>query len=134
MTIQQTLSIIKPDAVERNLIDLIINLIKENGLKIVESRMVQLSREEAEIFYSLHKNKSFFNSLVSYMASNKVMVLKLEGENAVEKYRKLMGSTDPKDADTGTIRELYAENKERNSVHGSDSIESAETEIKFFFG
>ena len=80
------------------------------------------------------KNKSFFNSLVSYMASNKVMVLKLEGENAVEKYRKLMGSTDPKDADTGTIRELYAENKERNSVHGSDSIESAETEIKFFFG
>ena len=130
---EQTLSIIKPDAVERKLIGSIISLIEGNELKIIEARMLRLSRQEAEKFYNIHKTKPFFESLVNYISSNKIVALKLEGKDAINKYRKLMGSTDPDNADEGTIRKLFAESKERNSVHGSDSIENAKTEIKFFF-
>jgi len=133
MSTQQTLSIIKPDAVERNLIGSIISLIEKNGLKIIEARMLQLSKEDAEKFYLIHKDKPFFSSLINYMTSNKILVLKIEGENAIDEYRKLMGSTDPSNADSGTIRKLFAESIERNSVHGSDTIENANIEIKFFF-
>ena len=133
MSTQQTLSIIKPDAVERNLIGSIISLIEKNGLKIIEARMLQLSREDAENFYLIHKDKPFFSSLINYMTSNKILVLKIEGKNAIDEYRKLMGSTDPSNADSGTIRKLFAESIERNSVHGSDTIENANIEIKFFF-
>ena len=133
MSTQQTLSIIKPDAVERNLIGSIISLIEKNGLKIIEARMLQLSKKDAENFYLIHKDKPFFGSLINYMTSNKILVLKIEGENAIDEYRKLMGSTDPSNADSGTIRKLFAESIERNSVHGSDTIENANTEIKFFF-
>ena len=133
MSTQQTLSIIKPDAVERNLIGSIISLIEKNGLKIIEARMLQLSKEDAEKFYLIHKDKPFFSSLINYMTSNKILVLKIEGENAIDEYRKLMGSTDPSNADSGTIRKLFAESIERNSVHGSDTIENADVEIKFFF-
>lgn len=133
MEIQQTLAIIKPDAIERNLIGLIIGLIEKNKLKIIEAKILKLTKQEAEIFYEVHKEKPFFNSLINYMTSNKIMALKIEGEDAVNKYRKLMGSTDPESADEGTIRKLYAESKERNSVHGSDSVENSDIEIKFFF-
>ena len=133
MEMDQTLSIIKPDAVERKLIGSIISLIEGNELKIIEARMLRLSRQEAEKFYNIHKTKPFFESLVNYISSNKIVALKLEGKDAINKYRKLMGSTDPDNADEGTIRKLFAESKERNSVHGSDSIENAKTEIKFFF-
>ncbi len=133
MLLEQTLSIIKPDAVERNLIGSIINLIEKNGLKVLEMKMLRLSKEDAEQFYHVHKDKPFFNSLIDYMVSNKIVALKLQGENAVNIYRNLMGSTYPSDAQPETIRKLFAESKERNSVHGSDSIESAEKEIKFFF-
>ncbi len=133
MEMEQTLSIIKPDAVERKLIGSIISLIEGNELKIIEARMLRLSRQEAEKFYNIHKTKPFFESLVNYISSNKIVALKLEGKDAINKYRKLMGSTDPDNADEGTIRKLFAESKERNSVHGSDSIENAKTEIKFFF-
>ena len=133
MEMEQTLSIIKPDAVERKLIGSIISLIEGNELKIIEARMLRLSRQEAEKFYNIHKTKPFFESLVNYISSNKIVALKLEGKDAINKYRKLMGSTAPDNADEGTIRKLFAESKERNSVHGSDSIENAKTEIKFFF-
>ena len=133
METEQTLSIIKPDAVERKLIGSIISLIEGNELKIIEARMLRLSRQEAEKFYNIHRTKPFFESLVNYISSNKIIALKLEGKDAINKYRKLMGSTDPDNADEGTIRKLFAESKERNSVHGSDSIENAKTEIKFFF-
>jgi len=133
MEMEQTLSIIKPDAVERKLIGSIISLIEGNELKIIEARMLRLSRQEAEKFYNIHRTKPFFESLVNYISSNKIIALKLEGKDAINKYRKLMGSTDPDNADEGTIRKLFAESKERNSVHGSDSIENAKTEIKFFF-
>ena len=101
--------------------------------QFIEAKILKLTKQEAEIFYEVHKEKPFFNSLINYMTSNKIMALKIEGEDAVNKYRKLMGSTDPESADEGTIRKLYAESKERNSVHGSDSVENSDIEIKFFF-
>ena len=133
MALEETLSIIKPDAIERNLIGSIISLIEKNGLKVMEVRMLQLSRDNAEEFYSIHKDRPFFKSLVDYMTSNKIVALKLKGDNAVNAYRDLMGATDPEDAKPETIRKLFAESKERNSVHGSDSIENAKKEIEFFF-
>lgn len=133
MAQEETLSIIKPDAVERNLIGSIVSMIEKNGLKVMEARMLQLSRSDAEEFYSIHKDKPFFSSLIDYMISSKIVALKLSGDDAVNTYRNLMGATDPAEAKPGTIRQLFAESKERNSVHGSDSTENAKREIKFFF-
>ena len=133
MSQEETLSIIKPDAVERNLIGSIVSMIEKNGLKIIEAKMLQLSRSDAEEFYSIHKDKPFFSSLIDYMISSKIVALKLSGDDAVNTYRNLMGATDPAEAKPGTIRQSFAESKERNSVHGSDSTENAKREIKFFF-
>tara|TARA_B100000131_G_C17796846_1_gene483713 strand:+ start:194 stop:598 length:405 start_codon:yes stop_codon:yes gene_type:complete len=133
MAQEETLSIIKPDAVERNLIGSIVSMIEKNGLKVMEARMLQLSRSDAEEFYSIHKDKPFFSSLINYMISSKIVALKLSGDDAVNTYRNLMGATDPAEAKPGTIRQFFAESKERNSVHGSDSTENAKREIKFFF-
>ena len=133
MSQEETLSIIKPDAVERNLIGSIVSMIEKNGLKVMEARMLQLSRSDAEEFYSIHKDKPFFSSLIDYMISSKIVALKLSGDDAVNTYRNLMGATDPAEAKPGTIRQSFAESKERNSVHGSDSLENAKIEIDFFF-
>tara|TARA_Y100000590_G_scaffold169037_1_gene193544 strand:+ start:227988 stop:228395 length:408 start_codon:yes stop_codon:yes gene_type:complete len=133
MAIEHTLSIIKPDAINRNIIGSIINLIEKNGLQIIEAKMLQLSKEQAKAFYSIHNGEPYFDSLVEYITSGKIMVLKLEGDNAITRYREIMGSTDPEHAEEGTIRKIFAESMQKNSVHGSDSSESAETEIKFFF-
>ena len=130
---QKTLSIIKPDAFKRNLLGRINSKIEEKGLKILASKTVKLSQERAEKFYEVHKDRPFFSSLVSFMTSGKVQVQVLEGENAVKDYRDVMGATNPDEADDGTIRKLYAESIEANSVHGSDSEENAKIEIDFFF-
>ena len=130
---QKTFSIIKPDAVRRNLIGHINQIIESSGLKILASKKMYLTKNQAEIFYEVHKERPFFNSLVEYMISGPVQVQVLEGEKAVEKYRKIMGATNPAEAEQGTIRKLYAETIEANSVHGSDSEENAEIEISFFF-
>tara|TARA_B100001175_G_scaffold307188_1_gene306114 strand:- start:426 stop:845 length:420 start_codon:yes stop_codon:yes gene_type:complete len=133
MSLQQTLCIIKPDAIERNIIGSIINILEKNDLKVIQLSMIHLTVEQARNFYSVHKGKPFYEDLVIYMTSNKVIVIVLEGENAVEKYRKIMGSTDPDTAKDGTIRKLFAESMKRNTVHGSDSLANAATEINFFF-
>ena len=133
MAIEKTLSIIKPDAVKRNLIGNIINKIEEQDLVPIEMKMLQLSEKESSKFYEIHKEKPFFTQLVDYMTSGKILVMVLEGDNAVNKYRDLIGSTDPNKAKEGSIRKLYALNTTQNSVHGSDSLDNAKREIEFFF-
>ena len=130
---QKTFSIIKPDAVKRNLIGHINQIIESSNLKILASKKTYLTKKQAEIFYEVHKERPFFNSLVEYMTSGPVQVQVLEGEDAVTTYRKIMGATNPAEAEEGTIRKLYAESIEANSVHGSDSEENAKIEISFFF-
>ena len=128
-----TFSIIKPDAVRRNLIGHINQIIEKAGLKIIASKKMYLTKQQAETFYFVHKERPFFNSLVEFMTSGPVQVQVLEGSDAVASYRKIMGATNPDDAEEGTIRKLYAESIEANSVHGSDSVENANIEINFFF-
>ena len=130
---EQTLSIIKPDAVKKNVIGKIISRFEENALRIVALKKVFLSKNDAQKFYAIHKDRPFFNDLISFMTSGPVFVLVLEGENAVVKNRDLMGATNPKEAKTGTIRADFAESIEANAVHGSDSKENAAVEIAFFF-
>ena len=133
MTIERILSIIKPDAVAKNVIGQIYARFEAAGLKIVAARMMQLSRADAEAFYAVHKERPFFNDLVSFMISGPVMVQALEGENAVVKNRDLMGATDPKKAAPGTIRADFADSIDANAVHGSDAAETAAVELAFFF-
>ena len=133
MTKEQTLSMIKPDAVQRNLIGPIISLIEASNLVIKQMKMLQLSIEQAENFYRIHKDRAFYSKLIEYMTSGCVVVLALEGDNAIKVYRDLMGSTNPLEAKEGTIRRLYGTNITHNSVHGSDSLENAIIEIDFFF-
>ncbi|HLR12627.1 MAG TPA: nucleoside-diphosphate kinase [Burkholderiaceae bacterium] len=133
MAIERTLSIIKPDAVAKNVIGQIISRFEQAGLTVIGARMQQLSRAEAEGFYAVHKERPFFNDLVDFMVSGPVVVQVLEGENAIAKNRDLMGATDPKQAQAGTIRADFAESIDANAVHGSDSPETAATEIAFFF-
>ena len=134
MAIEQTLSIIKPDAVKKNVIGEIYSRFEKAGLKIIQAQMIELSKEEAEGFYEVHKGRPFFNDLVSFMISGPVMIQALEGENAVIKNRELMGATNPKEAEPGTIRADFAESIDANAVHGSDSVENAKIEIDYFFG
>ena len=134
MAIEQTFSIIKPDAVAKNIIGEIYSRFEKAGLEIVAARMMHLSKEQAEGFYAVHKERPFFNDLVSYMTSGPVVVQVLQGDNAVAKNREIMGATNPADADTGTIRADFAESIEENIVHGSDAAETAAVEIAFFFG
>lgn len=130
---ERTLSIIKPDAVRRHLIGAILARFEQNGFKIVATKMVHLTREQAEGFYAEHQGKAFFESLVDYMMSSPVVVSVLEKENAVKNYRTLIGATNPENAEEGTIRKDFALSQRENSVHGSDSIESANREIAYFF-
>tara|TARA_B100000614_G_C14334461_1_gene406168 strand:- start:260 stop:670 length:411 start_codon:yes stop_codon:yes gene_type:complete len=130
---EQTLSIIKPDAVERNLIDKIKKIFIENKLNIKESKKIQISKDEAAEFYKVHQSKPFYNDLCAYLSSGPIVVMILEGKNAVVENRKIMGATNPKDAEENTIRKLYGISIDKNSVHGSDSPENAEKEIDFFF-
>ena len=129
----RTFSIIKPDATKRNITGAINKIIEDNNLKIVAQKRIKLSKDKAEGFYSVHKDKPFFNDLIEYMTSGPVIIQVLEGDNAVEKYRKIMGATNPDNAETGTIRKEFALNIQENSVHGSDSEENAEIEINYFF-
>lgn len=133
MALERTFSIIKPDATRRNLTGAIVARFEENGLRIVASKRIQMTKEQAEGFYAVHKERPFFNDLVSFMISGPVVVQVLEGENAVVKNREIMGATNPKDAAAGTIRKDFAESIEANSVHGSDAPETAAEEIKYFF-
>ena len=130
---EQTLSIIKPDAVERNLVDEIKKIFTSNNLKIKESKKIQISKEEAAEFYKVHQSKPFYENLCSYLSSGPIVAMILEGDNAIIENRKLMGSTDPKKAEENTIRKLYGISIDKNSVHGSDSSENAKKEINFFF-
>ena len=130
---QETFSIIKPDATKRNLTGSINMLIENSGLRIIAQKRIKLNKDQAEKFYFVHKEKPFFNDLVEYMTSEPVVVQVLTGENAIDKYRKVMGATNPENAEEGTIRKLHALNVQENSVHGSDSIENAKKEISFFF-
>ena len=134
MAIEQTFSIIKPDAVAKNVIGEIVSRFEKNGLQIVASKMLHLSREQAEGFYAVHKERPFYNDLVSFMISGPVVVQVLEGESAISKNRELMGATNPAEADPGTIRADFATTVDENAVHGSDAPETAAEEIKFFFG
>ncbi|MGF6491869.1 nucleoside-diphosphate kinase [Luteibacter sp. 621] len=133
MALERTLSIIKPDAVKKNVIGEILARFEKAGLKIVAAKMKQLTREEAEGFYAVHKERPFFGALVEFMISGPVMIQALEGEGAVLKNRDLMGATNPKEAAAGTIRADFAESIDANAVHGSDSLENAANEIKYFF-
>jgi nucleoside-diphosphate kinase len=133
MTVERTLSIIKPDATRRNLTGAINARIEQAGLRIVAQKRLKLSREQAEAFYAVHRERPFFDSLCRFMTSGPVVVQVLEGENAVQRYREVMGATDPAKAAPGTIRKDFAESIEANSVHGSDSPENAAKEIAFFF-
>jgi nucleoside-diphosphate kinase len=133
MAVQRTLSIIKPDAVARNLIGEIIARFEKNGLRVIAARMLRLSREQAGGFYAEHEGKPFYNDLVAYMTSGPVVVQVLEGDDAIARNRQLMGATNPKNAEPGTIRADFAESVEANAVHGSDSPASAEREIAYFF-
>ena len=130
---EQTLSIIKPDAVERNLVDEIKSIFTKNGLTIKSSKKIQITKDEAAEFYKVHQSKPFYNDLTSYLSSGPIVVMILEGENAIIKNRKLMGATNPKDAEENTIRKLYGISIDKNSVHGSDTSENAKNEIEFFF-
>ncbi len=134
MAIETTLSIIKPDGVEKNLIGEIYKRFESAGLQIVAARMMHLTKEQAEGFYAVHKERPFFNDLVAYMTSGPVMVQALQGEGAIDLNRKLMGATNPAEADAGTIRADYAASIEENVVHGSDGADTAQAEIAFFFG
>ncbi len=131
--IEQTLSIVKPDAVERNLENKIKSFFKEKGLKIQKSKKVHITKEEAEEFYKVHQTKSFYQDLCNYLSSGPIVVMVLEGEEAVSKNRQIMGATDPLKAETGTLRKMYGLSIDKNSVHGSDSVENAKIEISFFF-
>ena len=133
MSIEQTLSIIKPDATSRNITGQVNSIIEKSGLKIIGQKRIKLTEETAGKFYEVHKDRPFFQDLVSFMVSGPVIVQVLQGENAVALYRKVMGATNPQEAEIGTIRKEYALNIEANSVHGSDSIENAKKEISFFF-
>ena len=131
--LEQTLSIIKPDAVERNLIENIKSIFTKNNLTIKEDKKIHITKEEAAEFYKVHQTKPFYDDLCSYLSSGPIVVMILEGENAVVHNRKLMGATDPKNAEENTIRKLYGISIDKNSVHGSDSVDNAKKEIKFFF-
>ncbi len=133
MALERTLSIIKPDAVAKNVIGKIYSRFETNGLKVIAARMLQLSQAEAEGFYAVHKGRPFFADLVKFMVSGPVMVQVLEGEGAIAKNRELMGATDPKKADKGTIRADFAESIDANAVHGSDAVDTAKVEIAYFF-
>ena len=133
MNNEKTLSIIKPDAVERNLSDKIKNIFVKNDLKIKDSKKIHITKEEAAEFYKVHQSKPFYNDLCSYLSSGPIIVMILEGENAVSANRKLMGATNPKEAEENTIRKLFGISIDKNSVHGSDSVENANKEIEFFF-
>ena len=133
MAIERTLSIVKPDAVAKNVIGKILSRFEGGGLKIVAARMMQLSRAEAEAFYGVHRERPFFKDLVEFMISGPIMVQVLEGENAIAKNRELMGATDPKKAAPGTIRADFADSIDANAVHGSDAPETARSEVTFFF-
>ena len=131
--IEQTLSIIKPDAVERNIANKIKVFFEKNNLKILKSKKVKISKEEASEFYKAHQTKPFYKELCNYLSSGPIVVMILEGENAVSKTRQLMGATDPSKADEGTLRKMYGLSIDKNSVHGSDSAENGKIEIDFFF-
>ena len=133
MSIEQTLSIIKPDATSRNITGQVNSIIEKSGLKIIGQKRIKLTKETAGKFYEVHKDRPFFKDLVSFMVSGPVIVQVLQGENAVALYRKVMGATNPQEAEVGTIRKEFALSIEANSVHGSDSIENAKKEISFFF-
>ena len=133
MATERTFSIIKPDATRRNLTGAVTRMLEEAGLRIVASKRIQMSREQAEGFYAVHRERPFFNDLVSFMISGPVVVQVLEGDNAVARNREVMGATNPASADEGTIRKTLAESIEANSVHGSDSAENARIEIDYFF-
>ena len=132
-SLEQTLSIIKPDAVERKLENLIKEFFEKNNLKILKSKKVKISKEEASEFYKIHQTKPFYNDLCNYLSSGPIVVMILEGENAVSKNRAIMGATDPTKAKEGTLRKMYGVSIDKNSVHGSDSVENARIEIDFFF-
>ena len=131
--IEQTLSIIKPDAVERNLEEKIKSFFEHNNLKVLKSKKVKITKEEAEEFYKVHQTKSFYKDLCNYLSSGPIIIMILEGEKAVSRNRELMGNTDPLKAEKGTLRKMYGLSIDKNSVHGSDSIKNAKTEINFFF-
>ena len=131
--LEQTLSIIKPDAVERNLDGEIKSFFEKNNLKIIKIKKVKISKEEASEFYKVHQTKPFYGELCNYLSSGPIVVMILEGENVVSKNRQLMGATDPKKAEDGTLRKMYGLSIDKNSVHGSDSVENAKVEINFFF-
>ncbi|RZS81050.1 nucleoside-diphosphate kinase [Pigmentiphaga kullae] len=133
MAIERTLSIIKPDAVSKNVIGQIVSRFEAAGLKVIAARMMQLSRSDAERFYAVHAARPFFKDLVDFMVSGPVFVQVLEGENAIQKNRDLMGATDPKKAEKGTIRADFADSIDANAVHGSDAVETAKVEVAFFF-
>ena len=133
MAIERTLSIIKPDAVAKNVIGQVLARFEAAGLKVVAARMAHLSRDEAEAFYAVHKSRPFFNDLVAFMTSGPVMIQVLQGDNAIAKNRELMGATDPKKAAKGTIRADFADSIDANAVHGSDAPETAAVEVSFFF-
>tara|TARA_B100000989_G_scaffold285175_1_gene252650 strand:- start:1283 stop:1684 length:402 start_codon:yes stop_codon:yes gene_type:complete len=130
---EQTLSIIKPDAVERHLEGEIKQMFKEKGFKIIKEKKIQIEKTEAEQFYKVHQTKPFYNDLCTYLSSGSIVVMIIEKENAIKENRNLMGATNPKDADEGTIRKKYGISIDKNSVHGSDSVENAKKEINFFF-
>ena len=130
---EQTLSIIKPDAVERHLEGEIKQMFKEKGFKIIKEKKIQIEKTEAELFYQVHQTKPFYNDLCTYLSSGPIVVMIIEKENAIKENRNLMGATNPKDADEGTIRKKYGISIDKNSVHGSDSVENAKKEIDFFF-
>ena len=132
-SLERTLSIIKPDAVERNLENEIKNIFLKNKLNIIESKKIKISKDEAEEFYKVHQTKPFYDKLCSYLSSGPITVMILDGENAIQKNRDLMGATDPRNAKDGTIRKFYGISIDKNSVHGSDSPENAKKEIDFFF-
>ena len=133
MATERTFSIIKPDATRRNLTGAITKMLEESGLRVVASRRIRMTRDQAEGFYAVHRERPFFNDLCAFMTSGPVVVQVLEGENAVARNREVMGATNPAQADEGTIRKTFAESIEANSVHGSDSAENAQIEIDFFF-
>ncbi len=131
--IEQTLSIIKPDAVERNLVSEIKRMFTSNGFKILKEKKIQIEKSEAEKFYKVHETKPFYNDLCDYLSSGPIVVMVLQKDSAVKENRELMGATNPKDAEDGTIRKKYGISIDKNSVHGSDSVENAKIEINFFF-
>ncbi|MBK5911841.1 nucleoside-diphosphate kinase [Rhodothalassium salexigens] len=133
MATERTLSIIKPDATRRNITGKVLAMLEEAGLRVVAQKRLQMTKEQAEAFYAVHKERAFFGDLVSFMTSGPVVVQVLEGDNAVAENRRVMGATNPVDAEDGTIRRTFAENIEANTVHGSDSAENAAQEIRFFF-